>query len=56
MEKIAQKAASLKKDTWMVTLTHQLPFSGREGDAWALILSVELEMSWGSSKIYVHQK
>jgi hypothetical protein len=38
-----------------MTLTKKLPSATEEeGAEWEIIMSVDLEMSWGSSKIFVH--
>ena len=63
MEQIADKAKSLKKGSWFITLTKRIPTSDeslkteeKDDRDWDCVLSIKLQMSWGLATLNIHQK
>jgi hypothetical protein len=56
MIKLATKASQMKKGSFLISLTEQLPVVNAKVKEWDPILTVKLAMSWGLTTIHVHKK
>ncbi|CAN0305891.1 unnamed protein product, partial [Phaeothamnion confervicola] len=51
MNRIAERAAMLRRGAFVITLSRRLP-----GDGFAVLESRALTMSWGAATVFIHQK
>lgn len=63
MQNICEKAKSLKKGSWFLTITKRLPTSDnflvteeKDNRDWECVLSIKLAMSWGLATVNIHRK